>query len=184
MIEQPLAILPAICQATSPPATHAISAHTDLSRSVSAFTMPYRGFINHEGKYFEDKAANVKAAKLGESPKKVPRPDIIKDPRPATIKDSGPTAEIDAQTKALQIHDRAILDATYSRRKAEEVREFGLMPRKSNVSQMTAATGDEGTPVKEQDGINIEVCSARLLDAFCVVLPGYVTQWLDFWSIR
>ena len=34
------------------------------------------------------------------------------------------------------------------------------MPRKSNVSQVTAATGDEGTPVKDRDGINIEVCLA------------------------
>ena len=34
------------------------------------------------------------------------------------------------------------------------------MPRKSNVSQVTAATGDEGTPMKDRDGINIEVCLA------------------------
>lgn len=30
------------------------------------------------------------------------------------------------------------------------------MPRKSNVSQVSA-TGEDGTPAKEKDGVNIEV---------------------------
>ena len=55
------------------------------------------------------------------------------------------------------------------------------MPRKSNVSQATAATGDEGTPVKDRDGINIEVCSARLFSDTVGVFPRGVcaTQWLE-----
>ena len=32
-----------------------------------------------------------------------------------------------------------------------------MPPRKSNVSQSNAP-GEEGTPVKEREGINIEVC--------------------------
>lgn len=47
-----------------------------------------------------------------------------------------------------------------------------VMPRKSNVSQVTAATGDEGTPVKDRDGINIEVRPARLSNTSCILLRG------------
>ena len=32
-----------------------------------------------------------------------------------------------------------------------------MPPRKSNVSQTTAATGDEGTPGKEREGMSVEV---------------------------
>ena len=32
-----------------------------------------------------------------------------------------------------------------------------MPPRKSNISQISAA-GEDGTPVKEREGINIEVC--------------------------
>ena len=31
------------------------------------------------------------------------------------------------------------------------------MPRKSNVSQVSVASVDEGTPTKERDGVNVEV---------------------------
>ncbi|KAL9112211.1 MAG: hypothetical protein Q9187_007811 [Circinaria calcarea] len=139
--------------------------------------MPFRGFVNHDARYFVDKAAHA-----GQDPNKFARPVAV-DTNATEVKDSDPTAGIEAQTKALQIQDttnldakkirdRAILDAKYSRRKAAEARELGVMPRKSNVSQATAATADEATPVKEQDGINIEVCSARFLNAFCIVLRG------------